>query len=106
MKKNSLNIVIIILIVLICLVSFFLLFDNQKEDNGGIIFELYGEEYTYHNLGNPYFDPGVRAIDNNVDVTSSVVVTGDINVNEAGIYKKTYTYKDKTLTRTHKGIYP
>ena len=54
----------------------------------------------YHNLNSPYFDPGVKAIDNNVDVSSSVVITGEVNVNEIGIYKKTYTYKDKTLTRT------
>ena len=62
MKKNSLNIIIVILIILICLVSFFLLFDNQEIDNNELIFELYGEEYTYHNLDTPYFDPGVRAI--------------------------------------------
>ena len=99
MKKNSLNFIIIILIVLICLVSFFLLFDNQEESNE-LIFELYGEEYTYHNLGTPYFDPGVKAIENNVDVSSSVVITGEVNTNLAGIYTKTYTYKDKTLTRT------
>jgi len=100
MKKNSLNIIIIVLIILIGFVSFFLLFDNQEKTNKELIFELYGEEYTYHNLGTPYFDPGVKVIDNGIDVSSSVIVTGEVKVSEEGIYKKTYTYKDKTLERT------
>ena len=87
MKKNGLNIIIIILIVLIILVSSFLLFDTGSEDK--MIFELYGDNYIYHNLGSPFFDPGVKAIENGVDVSKDVIITGDVKVNEVGIYTRT-----------------
>ena len=96
MKKNGLNILIVILIILIVIVSSFLLFDNNEEK---MIFELYGEEYIYHNLGSPFFDPGVKAIDNGEDVSKDVIINGEVNVNEMGIYTKTYKYKELVLTR-------
>ncbi len=97
MKKNGLNIIIIVLIVLIVIVSSFLLFDSSQEEK--MIFELYGEEYIYHNLGSPFFDPGVKAIENGVDVSKDVIISGDVKVDEIGVYTRTYKYKDLVLTR-------
>ena len=102
MKKNSFNIIIYILIGLIVLVSIFLFIgdnDTQPKDNS-IIFELYGSEHIEQNIGEPFFDPGVKLIVNGEDKAKEVVITGTVDTSKEGTYKKTYTYKDKTLTRT------
>jgi len=97
MKKNGLNIIIVVLIILIVIVSSFLFFDSSPKE--GMIFELYGDEYIYHNLGSPFFDPGIKAIENGVDVSKDVIITGDVKVDEIGVYTRTYKYKELVLTR-------
>ena len=102
MKKNSFNIIIYVLIGLIVLVAIFLFMgDNDTQDSSdGIVFELYGSEHIDHNIGEPFFDPGVKALENGVNKASEVVTTGTVDTTKEGTYTKTYTFKDKTLTRT------
>lgn len=100
MKKN-INIIIYALIGLIVLVAIYLFVGGgNNSPQNTLVFELYGEEYVNHNLGEPYFDPGVKLIDNGVDKANEVIVSGVVDTTKEGVYKKTYTYKDKTLTRT------
>ena len=101
MKKNSiLNIIIFILIILIIGVSVYLLIGNNSTPTSTFIFELYGESSVDHNVGEPYFDPGVKLIENNVDKSKEVKVEGIVDTSKEGIYEKIYTYKDHKLTRT------
>ena len=98
--NKSLNIIIYALIGLIILVVIFLFVGGNNTQKNELIFSLYGEENVDHNLGDPYFDPGFKLIDNGVDKVSEVVVSGTVDTSKEGTYTKTYTYKDKTLTRT------
>ena len=103
MKKNGFNIIIGILILSIIVIGAFLFLggntDNPGNGNSGMVFELYGGDYIEHNLGDPFFDPGVKLTVDGVDKSKEVVVSGTIDVNKEGTYEKTYTYNDKTLTR-------
>ncbi len=98
--NKSLNFIIYALIGLIILVVIFLFVGGNNTPKNELIFSLYGEENVDHNLGDPYFDPGVKLIDNGVDKINEVVVSGTVDTSKEGTYTKTYTYKDKTLTRT------
>ena len=101
MKKNSLNIIIFILIILIIGVAIYLVFgNNTSTPTSKFVFELYGDSIVEHNLGDPYFDPGVKLIDNGIDKSNEVVVTGNVDTLNEGSYTKTYTYKEQVLTRT------
>ena len=64
--NKSLNIIIYALIGLIILVVIFLFVGGKNKKKNELIFSLYGEETVDHNLGDPYFDPGVKLIDNGV----------------------------------------
>ena len=83
MKKNSiLNIIIFILIILIIGVSVYLLIGNNSTPTSTFIFELYGESSVDHNVGEPYFDPGVKLIENNVDKSKEVKVEGIVDTSK------------------------
>ena len=101
MKKNGFNVIIGVLILLIIVVVAFLFMSDGTEGGkeSGIVFELYGSDYVEHNLGDPYFDPGVKLTIDGVDKSKEVVVSGTIDVTKEGTYEKTYTYNDKTLKR-------
>ena len=103
MKKNSFNIIIYVLIGLIVLVTIFLFTGGDTSgppSNDTFVFELYGSEQINQNLGDPFFDPGVKLIVNGENKASDVSITGTVDTSKEGTYTKTYTYNDKTLTRT------
>ena len=102
MKKNGFNIIIGVLILSIIIIGAFLLLGGESTtggDNSGTIFELYGGNYIEHNLGDPFFDPGVKLIVDGKDLSKEVKISGTIDVNKEGSYEKTYTYNEQTLTR-------
>ncbi len=99
--KKGFNIIIFALIGLIVLIAIIVFMGgNTSTPTNTLVFELYGEEHVNHNLGDPYFDPGVKLIDNGVEKSKEVKVVGSVDVTKEGTYTKTYTYNDKTLTRT------
>lgn len=57
---------------------------------------LIGDAYIKLNQGDAYAELGATAIDNiDGDISSSVQITGTVNVQEAGVYNLTYTVADK-----------
>ena len=51
---------------------------------------LIGDEVILLPLGTPYVEPGCTATLNGVDVSSSVVTIGSVDVNSVGVYELTY----------------
>ncbi len=69
----------------------------SKEDKFPVI-TLEGETELNLLKGQPYEEAGYSAIDNeDGDLTSSVIVSGDVNVNEIGEYIITYTVTDNAF---------
>lgn len=56
-----------------------------------VTFELEGEELMSIELGDPYVEPGYTALEGEEDVTSEVVVSGEVNSESPGLYTLTYS---------------
>lgn len=55
---------------------------------------------TYY-MGDNFTDPGVKVTDNcDGDITKNTTITNQVNINKEGIYKITYTAKDKKSNET------
>lgn len=69
-------------------------------------FEMAGDEFTIVSLGTSYVEEGVTAEINGEDVTSSIVVTGEVDETKAGMYYITYsvTNKDGFTTSTTRTV--
>ena len=61
-----------------------------------VTFELDGGDQYLLPVGTSYVEPGVKALENGVDVTSKMIVTGteDVNSNKIGLYTITYSAKN------------
>lgn len=58
--------------------------------------QLHGDTFMNINVGDTYVEPGYQAIDDrDGDVTSSVIVEGSVDTNQAGFYILTYKVKDR-----------
>ena len=52
---------------------------------------LLGDKYIEINAGDPYTEPGFTATENGEDISSRVVITGQVDPNVGGIYNPVYT---------------
>ena len=61
-----------------------------------VTFELDGGQDYLLPVGTPYVEPGVKAIENGVDVTSKMIVKGttDVDQNKIGLYTISYSAKN------------
>jgi hypothetical protein len=58
---------------------------------------IYGNDYIYLEIGQPYIEEGYEAIDNlDGDLTDQVVVSNNVNINAPGIYEVLYSVKDSS----------
>lgn len=64
---------------------------DQSEITYYISIEIEGDEILFWDLNTPFVDPGYSAELKGEDFTDDVVVTTDLDVNEAGIYTITYS---------------
>lgn len=84
--------------------------DYDSKDDAKITYyvsiELEGDEVFQVPVGTAYVEPGYKAIENGEDVSSKVVVGGDVvDANQIGIYNVTYSAKNvdgfsKSVSRT------
>ena len=70
-----------------------------------IIFEMNGDATMHVPIGSTFTDPGVKAMEGETDVTSSVSITNPVNINKAGFYTISYSVANvdglkNTITRT------
>lgn len=65
-----------------------------------ISFILIGDETVYYTTGTPYGEQGFLAHDDKTDISSNVVMEGNVNQSVSGDYKVSYVldYKGKTYT--------
>ncbi len=71
------------------------------EDVNKPVITLKGNKTITLNIGEEYVEKGYTAADNcNGDLTSKVKVTNNINSNNAGVYKVTYTVEDDSHNTT------
>ena len=56
-----------------------------------VTFEMEGKQVISHPMGASYQDPGVRAFENGVEVTSKMQTSGSVNTDETGIYSISYS---------------
>ncbi len=81
-------------------------YNGPKVDNEPPVITLNGDEEMTINLGESYIEPGATALDNmDGDITEKIIITGEVNEEEAGSYTITYTVEDKAeneaiVTRT------
>lgn len=61
---------------------------------------LNGEEEISILVGDTYEDEGATLIRNNQDVSEELTITGEVDINVAGIYTITYSYRNYSVTRT------
>ncbi len=102
MKNNYYNYIIIGLVILIIVVAGILLFtgnSSNKTSEKNIIFKLNGEERIYHTIGEPYNDLGIELKENNIDISSKVIVENNVDINKEGTYTVIYKYNNQILTR-------
>lgn len=57
--------------------------------------ELEGDDFMVVNVGEPYTEPGYTAIEGTEDITSKVMVTGNVDTSKGGFYTLTYTAVNK-----------
>ena len=57
--------------------------------------ELEGDDFMEVNVGEPYTEPGYTAIEGTEDITSKVIVTGNVDTSKSGFYTLTYTAVNK-----------
>ena len=89
-KKFSLFLFLSLLIVAILLL---LISSNVRNVNNsrGPVIRLKGARYVEVSKGSNYVEPGYIAIDqNDGDITSQVVVKGNINTKKLGVYELEY----------------
>ncbi len=102
MKKGKLLFFATITLV----ISAFVFNACTKDDTTPPEIKLKGDKIMTIELNSTFVEPGYTAEDDeDGDITSSVVVTGTVNVNSAGTYSLTYTVSDAagnigTTTRT------
>ena len=69
--------------------------DKTSEDPSKITyfvtFEMNGDATTLVPIGTTFTDPGVKAMEGETDVTSSVTIKGSVNPNEIGLYTLSYS---------------
>ncbi|MCL2650381.1 MAG: DUF5012 domain-containing protein [Candidatus Azobacteroides sp.] len=65
--------------------------DNVTSVTYYVTFELEGGEEYLLPVGEPYIEPGAKAFENGVDVSSKMVVDGSVNSDEVGFYYITYS---------------
>lgn len=101
MKKYYINRHFFFLVILIAGVSFSCKKDKESENISKVTtfvkIDLTGGKVYSHTINTPYSEPGYKATDidqGNKDVTSQVLVDGEVNPNEAGVYPITYTVKN------------
>jgi len=88
-------------ISLVILSSFFLFTSCEKETEGISKITYYtdltlnGLEVMVVRVGDAYTDPGYVAIENEVDVTANVIVTGTVDVSTPGAYTLVYSVENK-----------
>ncbi|MFO8087081.1 MAG: DUF5011 domain-containing protein [Bacteroidales bacterium] len=91
--KQTKNILYFIITVLI----FSFLFSCQKEDNTPPEITIEGKDTVYLPLNTPFDDPGALAFDiEEGDLSNSVLVTTELDINQTGIYKVYYTVTDES----------
>jgi len=73
--------------------------DVEEPDTTAPVITLKGVTLTEVILGSTYTDAGATAVDNK-DGNMTVISTGNVNTKETGIYKITYTAKDRAGNRT------
>jgi len=56
-----------------------------------VTFAMNGDQTMYVPVGTTYTDPGVKAMEGDKDVTSTMKTTGTVNANEVGLYPVTYS---------------
>lgn len=102
--KNKKIIVVLIIMFLITglLISFILFSKKEKQDQTTIIdseppvIELKGNNILLM-VGDTYSEPGYDAFDNyDGNITSKVVVSGNVDTNKVGVYKLKYTVQDSS----------
>lgn len=86
------------LLLLACIFSFYGC-DDSTEDQSIITyyvtFEMLGEETVLVEIGTDYTDAGVIAMEGTEDITSSVEIIGEVDVNTLGMYTITYNAVNK-----------
>ena len=75
-------------------------------DTDAPLIGLIGEDPMTIPVGTPYYEPGAKAKDNmDADITEKIIISGEVNTEEAGTYIVTYEVTDRagnttTVTRT------
>ena len=98
MKKDkrvkTIDIIIAILILSIIVFAVLLIVNTNS-----VVFEVKGDKLIKLNIGEEFYDPGFTIKRGDEDLSSKVIINDNININEEGTYKRTYTYEKKVLTR-------
>lgn len=100
----------LIIILLIVLIAVNIPNNSNNNDNSNTTdyvdkIVLFGEKVIVLNKGDKYQEPGFYAVSKRGEIkTDLVVVSGNVNVNEVGIYVITYKIDDKVITRTIKVV--
>ena len=87
MKKNKINIYLLMVSIILCIgIMFFLLLATP-------ILKLNGSSEMTVEVFSHYVEQGARAKTLLKDMTSEIIINGEVNTNQVGIYKITYQIK-------------
>ena len=98
-KNNKLASLLILFVIILLIGIAFLYPNNQEEPSKEYILELIGKDEITINQGDEFIEPGYLAYYGDIDVTNQVIVSGNVDIYNAGIYKIIYRIHDKTLVR-------
>ncbi len=102
MKKSVKIILIIIILLLVTLIGYFVFDYFWKEANGDskyLNITLNGDKSVEVLFGSEYTDLGSKAKYKDIDLTSSISVSNDVDLSKVGTYHYTYKVKYKSLKK-------